>query len=242
MDSLRALFCIGLLLLSASAPGSWLRAQDAGSKAGQLWKDARGEFGTGDYAKAAESLEAIIKASRASIVSTDNTVAPPTKWLEPVYFMLGAAYFDAKDWPNAIRVFNEYKQFFPLSPHMTEVNFALGQANLLGGHPEDAIPLFTSLLPFPDYHVKVFMLLVEANFSAGKPDAAIALMEAEEAASVEEICSRIARRGSYLFEDPHYATETVISTLDCMVEEGEAVGIADGYRRCWKRVRRNDLT
>jgi hypothetical protein len=79
--------------------------QDAGSHAGQLWKDAQSAFGAGDYAKSAGSLEAIIQSSGASTVWTDHTVVPPAlpkqQWLEPVFFMLGAAYFDAKDWPKA---------------------------------------------------------------------------------------------------------------------------------------------
>jgi len=155
-----------------------------GSNAGQLWKNAQSAFGAGDYAKSAGNLEAIIKASGASTVWTDKTVVPPAppkkQWLEPVFFILGAAYFNAKDWPNAIAVFNRYRQLFPTSPHLTQVIFSQAQANLWGGHPEDAMPLFTSLLPLPDYHVKAFMFLVEANFRAGKKDAAIALMEKEK--------------------------------------------------------------
>jgi TolA-binding protein len=170
--------------LTPNLPSSLLKAQDAGSKAGQLWKDAQSAFSSGDYARATGSLEAIIKISGASTVWSDHTVVPPAppkqQWLEPVFFMLGAAYFDAKDWPNAIGVLNRYRQLFPKSPHLTQVIFSQGQANLWGGHPEDAMPLFASLLPLPDYHVKAFMFLVEANFRAGKPDAAIALMEKEK--------------------------------------------------------------
>ncbi len=184
MSKYPPLFCIGLLLLGICSPVSILYAQDAGSKAGGLWKDAQTAFGSGNYTQAAGTLESIIKLSGSSTVWTDHTVVPPAppnrQWLEPVFFMLGAAYFDAKDWPNAIGEFNRYRQLFPQSPHLTQVIFSLAQADLWGGHPEDAIPLFTSLLPPPDYHVKAFMFLVEANFRAGKPDVAIALMEKEK--------------------------------------------------------------
>jgi len=153
-------------------------------KAGQLWKDAQSAFSAGNYTQAASSLESIIKASGASVEWGNNAVLPPAlpkkQWLEPVFFLLGATYFDAKDWPNAIGVFAHYQQLFPKSSHLNQVIFSQAQADLFGGHPEDSMPLLTELLPLPDYHVKVFLLLVEANFRANRPDAAVALMEKEK--------------------------------------------------------------
>src|SRR5271156_6282284 len=109
MARLQLLFCVGLLFVGGCLPIGSLRAQDAGSQAGQLWKDAQSAFGAGDYAKSATALEAIIKASGATIVWGNQAVVPPAppnrQWLEPVFFMLGAAHYNAKDWPNAILVF-----------------------------------------------------------------------------------------------------------------------------------------
>jgi len=82
---------------------------------------------------------------------------------------------------NAIAVLNRYTQLFPKSPRLAQVTFSLAQANLLGGHPADAIPLFTSLLPLPDYHIKSLLLLVEANVRANKSAEAISLLENERA-------------------------------------------------------------
>jgi TolA-binding protein len=177
---------IGLFFLSAGLPSSFLRAQDVGSKAGQLWKDAKIAFDAGDYAHAASDFESIIQASGAPMQWMSMATIPPAppnrQWLEPVFFMLGATHFNAKDWPNAILTFNAYRQLFPMSPRLTQVTFSLAQANLLGGHPEDSIPLFTSLLSYSDYHAKAFLLLVEANKSAGKPTNAISLLEKERTA------------------------------------------------------------
>ena len=150
-----------------------------------MWKDAQSAFAAADYAKSASSLEAIIKLSGVGTTWANKTVVPPAppnrQWLEPVFFMLGATHFNAKDWPAAIDTFARYQQLFPKSPRLNQVIFSQAQAELLGGRAEDSMPLFTSLLPLPEYHVKALLFLVEANKKAGKPEAAIALMEKEKA-------------------------------------------------------------
>lgn len=176
--------CLGfttIFLFSA-----FLKAQDAGSQAGQLWKAATTAFSTGDYANAAANLKAIINSSATTATWLNNAVIPPAppnrQWLEPVFFMLGAAEFNAKDWPNAITTFNAYRQLFPKSTRLSQVTFSLAQANLLGGHPEDSITLFASLLPLSDYHAKALLLLVQADERAGKGEDAITLLEKEKTA------------------------------------------------------------
>jgi TolA-binding protein len=175
-----ALFCLCVNLTSFM-----LWAQDAGSNAGQLWKDAQSAFGKADYAGSTKALQAIIKTSAATSQWLNGTNLPPAppnrQWLEPVFYMLGATYFNAKDWTNAISTFNAYRQLFPKSPRLTQITFSLAQAELLGGHPEDSIPLFTSLLPNSNYHVNALLLLVEADKRAGKLSNAILLLETESA-------------------------------------------------------------
>jgi len=176
---------IGLIGLILGLLGHPLRAQDAGSRAGQLWKQSQAAFGSGNYAQAASNLEDIIKTSRATTTwMFDGTVpaplAPKQQWLEPVFFMLGASYFNAKDWPNAIGVLKRYQQLFPRSPRLAQVDFSLGEANLLGGHPEDAIVLFKLLLPNPDYHARAVLLLVESYKHTRQAADAISLLENEK--------------------------------------------------------------
>jgi TolA-binding protein len=179
----RFLSYIGLSLFLVLPASTFVCAQDAASNAGQLWKEARNAFGTGDYAGAATKLQAIIQGSLASAHWLDVAAVPPAppkqQWLEPVFFMLGAADFNARDWPNAILVLQKYQELFPKSPRLSQTTFSLAQANLFGGHEADAIPLFTSLLAVPRYHAKAFLLLVETNRRLQKIPEAIALLEKE---------------------------------------------------------------
>jgi len=174
---------LGLLALSLSLVGYPLRAQNAGSKAGQLWKDAQSAFAAGNYAQAATSLGTIITTSGVITGSVNGAapvpLTPKQQWLEPVFFMLGASYFNAKDWPNAIASFKTYQQLFPRSRRLAQVDFSLGEANLLGGHPDDAIAVFKLLLANPDYHVKAVVFLVECYKQTKQPANSISLLESE---------------------------------------------------------------
>jgi hypothetical protein len=64
----------------------------------------------------------------------------------------------------------------------------------------------------------------------------IALMEASGAASVDEIRSRIVRRGSFSFSDFPFADTAMIRTLHAMSDAGEIRRLEDGSRSLWQRI------
>ena len=164
-----------------------VEAQDAGSNAGQMWKEARSAFAIGDFSRAATILGDLIKSSQASThwLDTSNlTPAPPKQqWLEPVFYLRGASYFNAKNWPDAIGTFTKYLQLFPKSSRVAAITFSLAQADLLEGNQTDAIKFFTDLLTNSNYHNEAFLLLVEADERAERVPDAISLLERERAIS-----------------------------------------------------------
>jgi hypothetical protein len=64
----------------------------------------------------------------------------------------------------------------------------------------------------------------------------IAVMETDEAASTDDIRSRILRRGSFPFTNLEYAAVAIARTLDMMVEAGEVFSLENGSDRRWKRI------
>jgi hypothetical protein len=64
----------------------------------------------------------------------------------------------------------------------------------------------------------------------------IALMEAEEAASLDEIRSRIDRRGSFVFSDFGSAEAAIAETLNSMRDNGEIRGVKSGDQSLWQRT------
>jgi hypothetical protein len=63
----------------------------------------------------------------------------------------------------------------------------------------------------------------------------IALMEAETAASVDEICARIVRRGSFSFANMECASSALMPVLNAMAEDGEVRLLEGGPRPLWER-------
>jgi hypothetical protein len=66
----------------------------------------------------------------------------------------------------------------------------------------------------------------------------IALMEAGGAASLDEIRSRIVRRGSFSFTDSAFAETAMIRTLHAMGAAGEIRRVEDGPQPLWQRISR----
>jgi predicted nucleic acid-binding protein len=64
----------------------------------------------------------------------------------------------------------------------------------------------------------------------------IALMEAVEAASLDEIRSRIDRRGSFTFSDSGIAEAAIVQTLSIMRDNGEIRDVRNGDHALWQRV------
>src|SRR5580704_2625299 len=62
----------------------------------------------------------------------------------------------------------------------------------------------------------------------------IAVMETDEAASAEDIRSRILRRGSFPFINLEYAAVAIAQTLDMMAKEGEVCSLDYGPHPRWK--------
>lgn len=64
----------------------------------------------------------------------------------------------------------------------------------------------------------------------------IALMEAGNSAPFEEICSRIARRGSIAFSDSRRAYAAIARTLNAMSDSGEIRCVTNGSQSLWQRI------
>lgn len=64
----------------------------------------------------------------------------------------------------------------------------------------------------------------------------IALMEAGGAASLDEIRSRIIRRGSFSFTDSAFASAAMLRTLHAMTDAGEIRRLEEGPQSRWQRI------
>lgn len=131
----------------------------------QLYTQAMAEFQAGDYAKAAEHLDAIL------------TKAEFNPQLEPAFFTVGSAYFNAGDHKKAIAAFKNYQAKFPNGPHAGDVTYGLAQANLLSKNYSEAAAQFGALEKDPHYRDQALYYAATTSKEAGQIDQAIAILE-----------------------------------------------------------------
>ncbi len=123
------------------------------------------EFQAGDYAKAASDLEAMLLKAE---------FAPQ---LEPAFFTVGSAYFNAGNYSKAVAAFKTYQTKFPNGTHASEVAFAMAQASLLGKNFAEAANQFAGLEKDPRFREQALFFGGTASKEAGKIDNAISTLE-----------------------------------------------------------------
>jgi len=87
-------------------------AQEAAPDLATAHAQAMAEFQAGNFAKAATDLEALVARVEA------------TPQVEPIFYTIGSAYFNAENYPKAIAAFKNYQAKFPKGPHAAGVAFA----------------------------------------------------------------------------------------------------------------------
>ena len=129
------------------------------------YKTAMAAFDKGEWAAAASGLQLVI------------TEAAPGSQLEPVFFTLCAAYYNAADYPNAIKSFLAFQQSFPKSGRLTQIQMGLAQTYLLSKEPEKAAEIFRYLERIPEFRDDALIAQAKAMQDAGKPAEAIVALK-----------------------------------------------------------------
>jgi TolA-binding protein len=131
----------------------------------KLYDNATSAFAAGDYAAAATGMEKVL------------AQAPPDSKLDPVYYTLGASYFNLGQYPKAVEALRSYRTKFPQGAHIGEATFSLGEASLLAHDDQTAIEAFKSLENVPVYHADALLYEADAQKEAGQTAEAIATLE-----------------------------------------------------------------
>ncbi len=145
------------------------RSEDAPA-AGQsdlatAYSQAMAEFQAGNFAKAATELEALV--ARVEV----------TPQVEPIFYTIGSAYFNAGDYPKAITAFKNYQAKFPKGAHTGGVAFGIAQSNLLSKNFKEAAAQMAALENDPQLAEQALIFEAEAFKSSGKNDDAIRALE-----------------------------------------------------------------
>lgn len=162
----QSLLLLALIFLCWQLP---VRAQEsAGGSGGDLaaaYSQAMQLFQAGKYAEAASALENLLNRAEFS------------PQLEPVYYTIGSAWFNAGQYSKAVAAFRKYQAKFPQGAHAGSVAFAIAQSNLLAKNYSEAASQVASLQRDPVLREQAMLFEAQANKAAGETDAAIAVLE-----------------------------------------------------------------
>lgn len=129
-------------------------------------KEAMDAFNGGKFPEAIEGLNRVLAEAD-----------PNSPQLEAVTYTLGAAYFNGKQYPEAIATFQKFLEKYPKSERTNEVIFALGQAQVMAGDNAGAQTTFRRLEGVPALRDQVLLFAANAAKNAGNADESVALLE-----------------------------------------------------------------
>jgi outer membrane protein assembly factor BamD (BamD/ComL family) len=159
----RALFLLAALLFLRLA--FFVPAQDANFNPATAYSQAMAEFQAGNYTRAANDLEALV---------VRVEVSPQ---VEPIFYTIGSAWFNAGDYTKAIAAFKNYQARFPKGPHVGEAAFAIAQSNLLSKNFKEATTQLAIFENNPQLREQALLFEAEAFKAANKNDDAIRALE-----------------------------------------------------------------
>ncbi len=155
-------------LLAAVMLAGWsARAQQPspGSDLAELYSRGMAEFQSGAYSQAASDLEALTHKAELSAQ------------LEPVFYTIGTAHFNAADYKKAVLAFENYLKNFAQGPHASEASFGLAQSNLLQKNYAAATAGFAQLERDSRFREQALLFEATAAKEANQIDSSIASLE-----------------------------------------------------------------
>jgi TolA-binding protein len=153
---------------SAFAQNAALEEQRKRALIASTYNEANAAFAAGKFADASSKLEKVI-----GMITDPNE----QQMLAPIYFTLGAAYFNTPDFPKAIETFKIYLQKYPASDRVMEVRLALAQSLLLNKNYKEATELYEQLEKIPAYRDKAIAAQVQLYKAQDKKEMMVKMME-----------------------------------------------------------------
>jgi TolA-binding protein len=174
VTALAAASAWGLALTLGSA-----RAQSpapaATPDANALYTAAVGAFDRSDYQGAVTSIKALLGQIPPDLSPADKDRL--TAQLEPIYFTLGAAYYNLRDWPSASAAFKDYLSKYPRGSRATEAKLSLAQAAFFAQDYPAAAAGFAALEDNPQTREQAILYEGLAYKESGNTDKAISELE-----------------------------------------------------------------
>lgn len=148
-----------------------VRAQAPNTAAAEMTEThnaAMAAFNSGNYAAAAAGLEKLI----AMIVDPIERAK-----IAPLFYTLGAAYFNAKNYAKAVQTFETYIAQYPRAERVGEARLAIARAMFMGKDYEHAARKFAELESTPALRDMALSAQAECFKQLKRPDEQIRILE-----------------------------------------------------------------
>jgi TolA-binding protein len=132
------------------------------------YNEANADFAAGKFAEASAKLEKVI-----GMITDPNE----QQMLAPIYYTLGAAYFNTPNYPKAVETFKTYLQKYPASDRVTEVRLSLAQSLLLNKSYKEATELYEQLERNPALRDKAIAAQIQIYREQDKKEMMVKMME-----------------------------------------------------------------
>ena len=171
-----AAICLASVLAVAAARGQGVAPPPAAANDPTvLFNKAIASFAGNDYKGAVTAIDALL-------LNLPKDLPPPDKakletQLEPIYFTLGAAYFNLKDYPQAITALKNYLAKYPKGARLADATFSLAQASYFNKDYAEAAKSFAALENTKEYREQALLLEGQSYKDAGDVAKAIAALE-----------------------------------------------------------------
>ncbi len=143
--------------------------------ANALYVSAVGAFDRGDYQGAVTGINALVAQIPSNLPPADKEKL--TAQLEPIFFTLGAAYYNLKDWPKASAAFKDYVSRYPRGSRVGDAKLSLAQAAFFAKDYTAAAAGFAALEDNPQTREQAILYEGLSYKEAGDADRAIGAFE-----------------------------------------------------------------
>ena len=133
-----------------------------------VYNAAMQAFQAGDWSGAIDGFNKLLAAV---------TDPKQTTTFGPIYYTLGAAYYNLPDYKKAVSTFKTYLDKFPNDAHANEVRLSMARAYFADGDFDGAIKVFQQLATIPVYRDQALLAQSQCYISQEKPDDSIKALE-----------------------------------------------------------------
>ena len=140
-----------------------------------LFNKAVSSFAANDYEASVTAIKSLLQGLPQGLPPVDKAKLAAS--LEPIYFTLGAAYFNLKDYGQATAALKDYAARYPKGARLADATFSLAQASYLTKNYAEAAQAFAALENSREYREQALLLEGLSYKESGSLDKAIAALE-----------------------------------------------------------------